>query len=575
MLLIGVAAWFAWRSAHHDGGTTTAGATPAGQGRIAVLPFDNLGDSADSYFADGVADEVRGKLAELPGMEVIARSSSTQYRHTPKPPHEIARELSVRYLLTGTVRWERRPGSEGRVRVSPELVEAASGTTRWQQSFDAPLTDVFQVQADIAARVAEALGVALGGGARERLAERPTANLDAYARYLRGRELTSGENTPEALRAAAAEYQAAVGLDPAFAAAWGALGAAHADLFRLGGMQAADTRLAREAVERATALAPESPDSRMAAARYADFVAGDAQAALRELRAGLEVAPGRADLLSSAGGIEVELGRTGEGVADLEHAARLDPRSPPVLGALAGTYLTLHRLPEAETAIVRARALRPASMALANQHGRILAAKGDLDGLRRVLHTMEQTLGPRPVVAYVALREELISLLDSTRLRRMLTLTPADLDNGRADWALALAEGHWLLGDTAAARAYGDTAAAAYAAQQRGLGAHLGPIDRAMQMGLRALALAYAGRAAEAREGAERTAAESQGVDYMHHLAARTHLVAGNPGWALGQLEIIASGRLRGFYTRAWLKMDPTFVPLRGNPRFQRLVNGP
>jgi serine/threonine-protein kinase len=572
LLLIGIAGLFAWRSAQHDGGTTTAATKPASQGRIAVLPFENLGDSADSYFADGVADEVRGKLAALPGIEVIARSSSAQYRHTPKPPPEIARELGVRYLLTGTVRWERRPGAEGRVRVSPELVEAASGTTRWQQPFDAPLTDVFQVQGDIAARVAEALGVALRAGERERLAERPTGNFDAYARYLRGRELTSGENTPEALRAAAAEYRAAVRLDPAFAAAWAALAVAHTDLFRLGGMQVADTRLAQEAVERATALAPESPDTRLAAARYADFVTGDAGAALSQLRAGLEVAPGRADLLAAVGGFEVELGRTAEGLGDLEHAARLDPRSPAVLSNLAGSYLSLNRLPEAETAITRARALRPGSMELAHRHARILAAKGDLEGVQRVLRTMEQALGARPVVAYVALREELIPLLDSTRLRRMLTLTPADLDNGYADWALALAEGNWLLGNKVAARSYGDTAAAAYAAQGRSVGSRLSARDRAMQVALRALALAYAGRAAQA-DAAARAAAEPQADNYVHYVAARAHLVAGDLEQALDQLELIASGRLRGAPTKAWLRIDPTFALLRGNPRFERLVN--
>ncbi|HEX6104746.1 MAG TPA: protein kinase [Gemmatimonadales bacterium] len=567
--LLGLGVLFGWLRS--QGGADEAG---SGVQRVAVLPFENLGDSADVYFADGVADEVRGKLAALPGVEVIARSSSAQYRQTSKPPREIARELGVRYLLTGTVRWEKRPGAGGRVRVSPELVDAASGTTRWHQPFDAPVADVFAVQADIAGRVAEALGVALGAGQRERLARRPTGNLDAYQHYLRGRELTSGESTPEALRAAAAEYRASVELDSAFAEAWAALAVTHAMLFRMGGLQASDTRLAREAVERATALAPESPETRLAAAHYAGFVSGDAPAALRELRAGLEVAPGRADLLAGAGSIEVDLGRTEEGLADLEHAARLDPRSPRVLGGLAATYLNLHRIREAEGAVARARALNPGSMALAYTQARILAAKGDLAGLRRVLAAMEQSLGARQVVAYVALREDLITALDSARLRRMLALTPADLDGGRADWALALAQGHQWLGNETAARAYGDTAAAAFAAQQRAVGAHLSPRDRAMQAGLRALALAYAGRAPEAVAEARRTADDPAGDEYVRHLAARAYLLAGRPEQALEQLEVIVSGQLPGFYTRAWLRIDPAFAMLEGHPRFERLVQG-
>jgi tetratricopeptide (TPR) repeat protein len=343
-------------------------------------------------------------------------------------------------------------------------------------------------------------------------------------------------------------------------------------LFRLGGVQASDTRLAREAVERARALAPESPETRLAAANCAYFVTGDVQAALRELRAGLEVAPGRADLLAYAGGTELSLGRTEEGLADMEHAARLDPRAPGVLEGLARAYLDIHRLPEAEAAITRARALNPASLSLAYQQARILAAKGDLDGVRRVLSSMEPSQGERRVDAYVAIREDLISMLDSTRLRRMLVLTPADLDNGRADWALALAEGHWLLGNRPAARAYGDTAVTAYTTQARAVGGNFTPRDQAMQTGLRALALAYAGRAAEATAEARRAADDPAGDAYVHHLAARVYVLAGHPEQALHQLELIASGRLPGFYTRASLGMDPAFAVLKSQPRFQQLL---
>ena len=510
---------------------------------------------------------------------MIARASSSQYRRTTKPPHQIARELAVDYLLTATVRWERRPGGESRVRVSPELVDAVSGVTRWQQPFDAPLTDVFRVQADVASRVAEALGVALGAVERQRLAEQPTSNLEAYAHYLRGRELASGENTPETLRRAAAEYRAAVQLDSTFAAAWAALAFTHAVLFRLGGSQAADTRLAREAVERAVALAPESPDTRLAAARYAGFLAGQGDTVvMRELRAGLEVAPNRTDLLALAGSIEVGLGHEAQGLGYLEHAVRLDPLSPDPLGALALIYLRLHRLSEAEATITRARALRPSSIALAYRHAYILAAKGDLDGIRRVLHAMEQKLGSRPVVAYVALREDLITLLDSAQLRLMLRLTPADLDNGRADWALALAEGHWLLGNMAAARAYGDTATAAYAAQERSVGAHMGEEDQALQYGLHALALAYAGRAADAAAGARRAvAAPGLMYGYVHKLVARTYLLTGYPEQALNHIELLIAAPSSSIarYTPAWLRIDPAFAPLRGDARFEQLARGP
>jgi serine/threonine-protein kinase len=197
----------------------------AGPKLLAVLPFENLGDSADAYFADGVTEAVRGKLSRLAGLDVIARGSSNQYRHTTKAPQEIARELGADYLLTATVRWEKAPGGGSRVRVTPELVDVRPGRaprTRWQDSFDASLTDVFQVQADIATTVAGALNVALGDSARRDLTTQPTHNLAAYDAFLKGEAATQsmGVYLPSSLRPAIGFYEQAVALDSSFVTAW-------------------------------------------------------------------------------------------------------------------------------------------------------------------------------------------------------------------------------------------------------------------------------------------------------------------------------------------------------------------
>ncbi|MGE5230451.1 MAG: protein kinase domain-containing protein, partial [Deltaproteobacteria bacterium] len=131
--VLGLGVLFAWRRAHSGAAGEAGGAKV-----LAVLPFENLGDSSQAYFADGVTDEVRSKLSQLPGMDVIARGSSNQYRHTTKAPQQIARELGADYLLTATVRWEKRPDGTSRVRVIPELVDAGPGhapRTRWGQQF--------------------------------------------------------------------------------------------------------------------------------------------------------------------------------------------------------------------------------------------------------------------------------------------------------------------------------------------------------------------------------------------------------------------------------------------------------
>ena len=167
----------------------------AGPPRLAVLPFENLGDSGDAYFAGGVTDEVRGKLAAIPGLEVVASLSSNEYRRCTKPLPEVARELRVNYLLVGKIRWLRGPAGLSRVRVSPELIRldpGAAPTTRWQQPIDAALTDVFAVQADIAGKVADALGVVLGDSTRRELTVKPTESLAAYDEFLKGKRRRRG-----------------------------------------------------------------------------------------------------------------------------------------------------------------------------------------------------------------------------------------------------------------------------------------------------------------------------------------------------------------------------------------------
>jgi serine/threonine-protein kinase len=538
-----------------------------------VLPFENLGDSADAYFAEGIADEVRGKLAMLSGLEVIARSSSSRYRQTGKSPREIARDLDVKYLLTGTVRWEKRPGMATRVRVSPELVDARSGATRWQKSFDAALTDVFEIQGEIAGDVADALNLALAEPARRELATRPTRSLEAYTLYLHGKDLRSGEVAPEALRGALAAFRRAVEIDAAFADAWAELAVAHVDALRLGGMRTDDAEQARFAVDRAAELAPEAPDTRKARGRYAHVVQGDAAAALTEYRSALRVAPSRSDLLDAAASAEMDLGLWTEAVADLEHAARVDPQSAEVIGDLGAAYTRIRRFAEARATLDRARVLRPSSMSLAHARARLAAMEGDLDGIRQVFRSMEEIVGRRRVVAYVALREDLIWALDDGGQRALLALTPADLDGGRADWALAQAEVRWLRGHRMLARVYGDSAAQAFTMLLAGYGNQL---DRHQLVALRGLSLAYAGRNEEAiaegiRAEAEQPENQNTQTSYVRYVVARIHVLAGRPEQALDRLETLVDAP--GLRSRGLFRIDPNLAPIRANPRFVRLVS--
>jgi len=536
--------------------------------RLAVLPFENLGGPENGYLVDGLTDEVRGKLAVVSGLQVIARSSSSRYRREDKSPEDIARDLDVRYILTGTVRWEKRPGQASRVRVIPELVDARTGTTRWQRSFDAALTDVFEIQGQIAGDVADALDLALAAGARRDLRSRPTASLEAYTHYLHGRELRAGEVAPDALRGALAAYRRAVEIDPDFAAAWAELAAGHVDAMRLGGMRADDAEEARRAVEHAEALAPESPDTRKARGRYLHVVGGDPGSALTEYRAALRTAPNRSDLLEASAEAEADLAMWSEAVVDLEQAARVDPQSPDVIGDLGVAYMRVRRYGDARTMLERARALRPGSMSLAHNRARLAAMEGDLDGIRQVFRSMEESVGRRRFVAYVALREDLVWALDDDGRRTLLTLTPADLDGSVADLAIARAQVHWLRGERTLARAWGDSAAAAFTELLAQYGDQL---HRNQLIAMHGLGLAYAGRydeaAAEAlRSEAERPKDQNSQTSYVRYAVARIFTLAGRPEEAIDRLDALASEP--GLRAAGLFRIDPSFDPIRHHPRF-------
>jgi hypothetical protein len=239
-------------------------------------------------------------------------------------------------------------------------------------------------------------------------------------------------------------------------------------------------------------------------------------------------------------------------------------------------YFELRRYAEAEAAMDRARALMPSSLGIIYAQAKLRASRGDLAGARLALAEAHKVADSASVVAYVALREDLLWLLDDAQQRILLTLTPADLDGGRADWAVAVAQTYWRRGDRAKARAYGDTASAAYAPLIRDMQSDA---DRAQLVGLQALGLAYMGSADEAvRRGTEaidsaRIASAPSGQQaYIQLLMARIHLLVDQPEQSLARLE--QAVKTSGNVSPNLLRIDTDFAPLRGNPRFQRLVAG-
>jgi DNA-binding SARP family transcriptional activator/TolB-like protein/Tfp pilus assembly protein PilF len=569
-LLAVLAGVLVWRSARRP-------VTPASVPRLAVLPFQNLGDSADAYFADGVTDELRGRMAAIPGLEVVAGLSSNDFRGSRRRLEDIARELGANYLLVGKIRWQRGPAGTSRVRVSPELIGFAAGappTTRWEEPFDAALTDVFTVQADIATKVADALGVMLGDSARRRLRVKPTDNLAAFDEFLKGEAASQAMKADQAgLRRAIAFYERAVSLDSSFAQAWSQLSRARTSLYSNGVPDQALGQAARLAAERARALRPDDPLVYLATGDlYSSVTPIDNARATAEYEHGLRLAPEDADLLSAAAVTGARLQRW-DGIAErLEHALRLDPRSFTVARRLATVRIFLRQYPAADSALDRAIALAPTNPQMALLKVMVAVGRGDLAAARAAVDAAARRIDPPMLFAFLAAYQDLYWVLNDAQQRLVLGLPPSAFDDDRGAWGLVRAELYRLRGDARRAAAYADTARLALEAQSRAA-----PNDGQRHVIL-GVALAYLGRKAEAiregRRGVELLPLEQDSFfgPYIQLQLVRIYALTGEPDGALDQLEPLL--RIPFYLSPGWLRLDPAFDGLRGEPRFGRLVVG-
>lgn len=261
LVVLGVSTWIWQRRAAltpaHKAGT--AGVT---SNSIAVLPLTNMSDNKDNqWFSEGVHEDIITSLARIAELRVISNTSVMQYRDTKKPLRQIAEELHVAYVLEGSVR---RAGNA--VRVTAQLIEAATDRHVWAKSYDRELTDIFAIQAALASEIADALRVAITPAEKSVLAARPTTVSGAYDLYLRARAMLNNQTSTidesdKPLREAEALLRSAVDLDPNFAVAWAQLADVHAQfVFYSYDTGAERLKLASSAMEKATKLAPDHTD---------------------------------------------------------------------------------------------------------------------------------------------------------------------------------------------------------------------------------------------------------------------------------------------------------------------------
>jgi serine/threonine-protein kinase len=554
-----------------------AAATETGR-VLVVLPFKNLGDPADQYFADGLTEEITSRLASLSDLRVISRTSADQYRSSEKSLKEIGAELGAGYVLEGSVRWERADSGPGRVRITPQLIQVTDDSHLWAESYQVELTEVFRIQSDIAERVTAALDLALRSPERTALTAAGTRSPEAYDFYLRGNEYAARSYARSNVEAAADLYAKAVALDSGFALAQGRLGRSHAAMYWFYfDRSPARCESAARAVDAAVRLAADLPETRIAQGYLQYWCRRDFESARGHFEAALERQPSNSELLTAIGYVERRRGRWPEATARLAEALRYDPRSSLRTLDLADTYMSTRRYAEAESLFDRATRLAPDwAEPYAYKAMLYLVWHGDLPRARAVLGQALTRVSAGRLAQALTIPDAISAAVltaDSVFAPAVAAAGVSAFDGDTARFHLLHAEAARYRGSSDLARAHGDSAARLLARRLQ-----VQPDDAKLLVRL-GLAHAMAGRKAEAiaagRRGAELLppSLDANSGPFVQTHLAQIYTLVGEPGLAIETLRPLLS--IPSWITVPELQHDPTWSPLRADPRFAALVAGP
>jgi TolB-like protein len=581
---LGVAFWMLRRS--QDKFMNTIAAIPYKS--IAVLPFENLSeDKANAYFADGTQNEILTKLAGIGDLKVISRTSTAKYKSKPEDLKTVARELGVATVLEGSVQ---RAGEK--VRVNVQLLDARSDTHLWAKSYDRDLKDIFAVESNIAQEIAEALQAKLSPSQSTALAAAPTRDTEAYDLFLKGEyQERQAESTykGEIYDRAATFYRQALARDPNFVLAYARL--AHSRLFRhwyINRLTAVELEDVKSNIERALAIAPDSPDAHFALGLFHYWDRHDFDSALREFDRAIELQPSNSVSREFRAAVYRRRGEWRHALAEFERAAELDPRDVWKADNIGSTNLFLRRWSEAEHWLKHALALDPHHVGAAYRLNlTYIGSTGDIQRARQAFAGIpndktdlgESGVRPYPIVIPQMVGEiEYLDVLERhfSEALKAWDVIPTNTAEGHLAQLKARIGIQVLAGQKAAAKSEAEQARAVLEPRL----AERAPED---QTSLSESAWVYVclGRNADAlrlaREAAESMPIEKDAILGMTFLVGLAQIEAhtGRSEEAIKLLRQLLTMPAGEYISVARLKIDPVWDPIRNDPGFQKLLSEP
>jgi TolB-like protein/Tfp pilus assembly protein PilF len=536
---------------------------------IAVLPFENLSsDKENAYFADGIQDEILTRLSKIAALKVISRTSTQKYKSAPENLREVGQQLGVANLLEGSVQ---KIGNAAHINV--QLIRVATDEHLWAESYNRKLDDIFAVEGEVATAIADQLNAKLTGSEKESLTIKPTSNPQAYDAYLRGLAFQGRIDGVDSNVAKSIEaFEEATRLDPQFALAWAQLARQDSMAYQNFDRSPQRREAARQAVENAVRLAPNLAETQLAEGLYQSSFERNYDAAKSRYEVVRQRFPNNAFAILGLGGVARVQGQWDQSHQFFEQAIELDPQNVFLLAVASLTDVGRRDVASARKLLERARNLSPQNSTVTAILALTYQMTGDCAQAETLLAGVTPADGDAWYFGVMAYNAILLRKYDPA-----ITMLKAQLSKSLPASRLCLFQGE--LADLE--RNAGNAGAAAQAYEQARLSfetvlreqtdnaglisslawteACLGHKDKALDLARKAIVADPTSKNAYLGPEREEMLAriEAHFGDKDNAIAALQHLLS----IAYGQPPV----------TPAFLRIDPDWDNLRGDPRFEKL----